>query len=182
LKDAEIPTPFKVREMKGTIYSTERKPLQGADFSIRLENGVELIAPTDSDGSFKFVFPHDPLGGLLHPHLHRIIRGSAVRPGTYRFKATKDGFHSAVGTVVVSPDAPKESSIEVQLQPESFTRQEGSGSGAVVVSPIAPKESASKVQPQPESPKQHKYGYSEIDMPISLGVGRQVPNVQAPRN
>ncbi len=171
LKDAEIPTPFKVREMKGTIYSTERKPLQGADFSIRLENGVELIAPTDSDGSFKFVFPHDPLGGLLHPHLHRIIRGSAVRPGTYRFKATKDGFHSAVGTVVVSPDAPKESSIEVQLQPESFTRQEGSGSGAVVVSPIAPKESASKVQPQPESPKQHKYGYSEIDMPISLGVG-----------
>ena len=176
----EIPTPFKVREIKGTIYSTERKSLQGAAFSIRLENGVELVTTTDSDGSFKFVFSHDPLGGLLHPRLHRIIRGSAVRPGTYRFKATKDGFHSTVGTVVVSPDASKESSIEVQLQPESSTQQVGSGSGAVIVSPIVPKEGAIKVQPQPASRKYQTYYRPVIEIPVSLAVGTvQTPEFSA---
>jgi hypothetical protein len=145
--------------------------LQEAAFWIRQENGVEQGATTGSDGSFNFRLPHDPLGWLLHPLLHRIIRDSAIRPGKYRFKATKDGFHSIVGTVVVSRDAPKESSIEVQLQPESSTQQEVSGSCAVTASPIAPNESATTVQPKPESPKQHKYRYSDVDMPVSLAVG-----------
>jgi len=111
----EITTPFVVRDVSGTIYFTENKPLEGATFEIGLKNGSVLGAYSDRRGSFQFPRFHHPMGSLLHPRLHRVISDSSVRPGTYRFKVTKNGFHSTIGTVVVSPKAPKESSIEIQL-------------------------------------------------------------------
>jgi hypothetical protein len=167
LTDVEIKTPFVVREIKGTIHSAEQAPLQGAAFWIRLENGVEEGATTDRDGSFKLVFPRDPLGALLHPRLHHVIRDSAVTPGTYRFKATKDGFHSSVGTVVVSHTAPKESFIEIQLQPGYQEKRET----GVPLRELNPRDALAGLEANAGNRKLHPYRHSDIDMPVSLVPG-----------
>jgi hypothetical protein len=165
--DVEIQTPFVVREIKGTIHSAEQAPLQGAAFWIRLENGVEEGATTDRDGAFKLVVPRDPLGALLHPRLHHIIRGSAVPSGTYRFTAIKDGFHSTVGTVVVSQTAPKENFIKIQLQPgyqkkreTEFPQREPN-----------PRDALAGLDASAGNRNLHQYRNSEVDMPVSLVLG-----------
>ncbi len=167
LTDVEIQTPFWVREIKGTIHSAEQTPLQGAAFWIRLENGVEEGATTDRDGSFKLVVPRDPLGALLHPRLHQIIRDSAASPGTYRFKATKDGFHSTVGTVVVSHTAPKESVIEIQLQPGYQEKRET----VLPQRELNPRDALAGLDANAGNRKLHQYRHSDVDMPVSLVPG-----------
>jgi hypothetical protein len=167
LTDVEIQTPFVVRELKGKIYSAGQKPLNNAVFWIRLNNEIEVGASTDSDGSFQFVVRRDPLGALLHPSLHHIIRDSAVRPGTYRFKATKDGFHSTVGTVVVSQTAPKESLIEIQLQP-GYREKRGT---AVPQRELNPRDALAGLEANPGNRKLHPYRHSDVDMPVSLVLG-----------
>src|SRR5579864_457139 len=164
LTDVEIQTPFWVREIKGTIHSAEQAPLQGAAFWIRLENGAEEGATTDRDGSFKLVVPRDPLGALLHPRLHQILRGSAASAGTYRFKATKDGFHSTVGTVVVSHSAPKKSLIEIQLQPGYEEKRETRHP----LKELNPRDALAGLDANAGNRKLHPYRRSEVDMPISL--------------
>jgi hypothetical protein len=166
LTDVEIQNPFVVREIKGTIYSAEQGPLQGAAFWIRLENGVEEGATTDTDGSFKLVAPHDPLGALLHPRLHHIIRDSAASTGTYRFKATKDGFHSTFGTVVVSQSAPKESLIEIQLQPGYQEKRET----VLPQRELNPRNALAGLDANAGNRK-HQYKHSDVDMPVSLVPG-----------
>lgn len=167
LTDIEIQTPFVVREIKGTIHSAEQKPLQDATFWIRLGNGIEEGFTTGSDGSFKFVFSRDPLGALLHPRLHRIIRDSVVPSGTYRFKATKDGFHSTVGTVVVSQTAPKESIIEIQLQPGYQEKRET----VVPQKDPNPRDALAGLDANTRNRKLRPYKRSDVDMPVSLVPG-----------
>jgi hypothetical protein len=167
LTDVEVQTPFVVREIKGTIYSAEQKPLQDAAFWIQLGNGVEEGATTDRDGSFKFVVRRDPLGALLHPRLHQIIRDSAVPPGTYRFKATKDGLHSTVGTVVVSQTAPKESFIEIHLQPGYQEKRET----GLPQRELNPRDALAGLDANAGNRKLHRYKHSDVDMPLSLVLG-----------
>jgi hypothetical protein len=102
----EIPTPFVVRDISGTIYSPEDKPLNGAYFEIGLAGGVTFGTDTDSRGWFQLRAPRS---------FGPFMRFSAMKPGIYPFKVTKDGFHSTIGTIVVSPKAPKENSIKIQL-------------------------------------------------------------------
>jgi hypothetical protein len=106
LEYVEIPAPFVVRDIGGTIYYAEDEPLQGATFQIGLGNGLVFGTDSDSKGSFQLRSPR-----FFGPFL----RFSAMRPGTYPFKVTKDGFHSTTGTIVVSPKAPKKASITIQL-------------------------------------------------------------------
>lgn len=167
LTDVEIQTPFVVREIRGTIYFAEKEPLQAAVFWIRLGNGIEEGFTTDGDGSFKFVVWRDPLGALFHPLLHHIIRDSAVHPGTYRFKATKDGFHSSVGTVVVSQTAPKESLIEIQLQPGDQEKFET----GLPRRKLNPRDALAGLAANARNRKLQKYRHSDIDMPVSLALG-----------
>ena len=167
LTDVEIQTPFVVREIKGTIYSAEQKPLQDAAFWIRLGNGIEEGFTTGSDGSFKFVGLRDPLGALLHPHLHHLIRDSAVPPGTYRFKATKGGFHSTVGTVVVSQTAAKESFIEIQLQP-GYQEKRATELPQKVLNP---RDALAGLDANAGNRKLHQFRHSDVDMPVSLVLG-----------
>jgi hypothetical protein len=167
LKDVQIQTPFVVREIKGTIHSVGQAPLQGAAFWIRLENGFEEGATTDKDGSFKLAVPRDPLGALVHPRLHQITHDSAVSAGTYRFKATKDGFHSSVGTVVVSHTAPKESFIEIQLQPGYQEKRET----GVPLRELNPRDALAGLEANAGNRKLHPYRHSDIDMPVSLVPG-----------
>jgi hypothetical protein len=167
LADVEIQTPFVVREIKGTIYSAEQKPLQDAVFWIRLRNGMDEGFTTGRDGSFKFVVWRDPLGALLHPLLHHIIRDSAVHPGAYRFKAAKDGFRSTVGTVVVSQAAPKESFIEIHLQP---VHQEKRGTGPPQKE-LHPRNALAGMDANAGNRKLRPYKRSDVDMPVSLAPG-----------
>lgn len=167
LADIEIQTPFVVREIKGTIYSAEQRPLQDAIFMIRLSNGIEEGFTTGRDGSFKFVAERDPLGAVLHPRLHRILRDSAVSSGTYRFKATKDGFHAAVGTVVVSPTAPQENLIEIHLQPGHQEKHET----APPQKDLTPRNPLAGMDANAGNRKLRPYKRSDIDMPISLVPG-----------
>jgi hypothetical protein len=166
LADVEIQTPFVVREIKGTIHSSEQAALQDATFWIRLENGIEEGTTTDRDGSFQLMFPRDPLGALLHPRLHHIIRGSAVSAGTYRFKATKDGFHSTVGTVVVSHTAPKEKLIDIQLQPGYQEKRET----VLPQRELNPRDALAGLDTAGNR-KHQQYRHSEVDMPVSLVLG-----------
>jgi hypothetical protein len=167
LKDVQIQTPFVVREIKGTIHSVGQAPLQGAAFWIRLENGFEEGATTDKDGSFKLAVPRDPLGALVHPRLHQITHDSAVSAGTYRFKATKDGFHSTVGTVVVSDTAPKESLIEIQLQPGYQEKRETRHPQRE----LNPRDALAGLKANAGNRKLHQYRHSDVDMPVSLVPG-----------
>jgi hypothetical protein len=167
LADIEIPTPFVVREIKGTIHSSEQAALQNATFWIRLENGIEEGATTDRNGSFKLMFPRDPFGALLHPRLHHIIRGSAASPGTYRFKATKDGFHSTIGTVVVSHSAPKERLIEIQLQPGYQEKRET----VLPQRELNPRGALARLDADGGNRRLHQYKRSDVDMSVSLIPG-----------
>jgi hypothetical protein len=98
-----VEQPFVVREAKGTI-SSDDKPLAGAVIEIELPNG--LIVGFYSNGTFNFP---------RRAHFKSIHFG--VPPGTYLFKATKDGFYSTMGIVIVSDKAPKQSVMAIELKP-----------------------------------------------------------------
>jgi hypothetical protein len=107
-----IERPFVVRQVKGTIRS-ENNAISGATLEVGLPSGEVTGCYTGEDGAFYFPSRSHPLLGLFEWKEGTF----PVRPGTYRFKATKDGFHSTVGTVVVSSKAPKESVMNIELKP-----------------------------------------------------------------
>ena len=90
----EIPIPFKVWSVRGTIYYGERVAVAGATFELRDKHDNIVSVVTDSKGSFQI------------PN---------IAPGAYPFKVTLDGFHSTIGTVIVSDRSPKKNLIEIQL-------------------------------------------------------------------
>lgn len=156
----EISTPFVVREISGIISYSDGKPLEGAYFQIGLGDGSTLGTYTDTKGGFE-------LGGfrLFGP----FVWSTAMRPGTYRFKVTKDGFHSAVGTVVVSRKAPKHSVIAIVLKPgEGYHEQQPKEAPNEQLIPL------SDAMPVAAVPKHKKYPqkYSAVYMPVSLAAGR----------
>jgi len=104
----EILTPFVVREIRGTVSSGEGGRLKDAYFEIGLGDGSTLGTPTSKGGQFEL-----KSFGFVGP----FVRSKSLRPGTYRFKVTKDGFHSAVGTIVVSRKAPKQAGLAIDLKP-----------------------------------------------------------------
>jgi len=163
----EISTPFIVRKVSGTIVYNEGKPLKGASFQIGLRNGSVLGTDTDKDGRFELKSVR-----LFGP----FVRSAALPSGTYRFKLTKDGFHSAVGTIVVSRKAPKESTINIALKPGDGYREEQPNP--------APDEHLlppSVAIPVVETHKHKKFPekYAVIYAPVSLAVS-QVRTVEFP--
>ena len=156
----EIPTPFVVRGISGVISYNNGKPLQGAYFEIGLANGDTLGTDTDAKGGFE-------VRGfrLFGP----FVWSTAIRPGRYRFKVTKDGFHSAVGTVVVTRKAPKHSVIAVVLKPgEGYHEEEPKKAPDEQLIPL------SDAMPAAAVPRHKKYPekYSAVYMPVSLAAGR----------
>jgi hypothetical protein len=116
LEYVQLKEPIVVQKLKGNIRTVDGRPIAGAYFELGVKNGAVLGTDTDSNGHFEVLLPHDPLGGLTHPRLHSVIKESTPHAGGYRFKATKDGFRSTVGTIIFSRSAQKDSSIEIQLQ------------------------------------------------------------------
>jgi|SRR5208283_1759996 len=89
---------FLVRSVEGVI-SFQNEPgerLGDVLFEIEGPGTLRIIrrATTDKDGKFK-------------------IR--RVPEGTYRFKTTRDGFNSTVGTIVVSRKAQKDDRIRIEV-------------------------------------------------------------------
>ena len=91
----EVPIPIKVSRVRGTIYYGERAAVAGATFELRDKHDNIVSVVTDSKGSFQV------------PN---------IAPGVYPFKVTMDGFHSTIGTVIVSDRSPKKNLIEIQLR------------------------------------------------------------------
>ena len=71
--------------LQGRVCYAGDDPPAGAAFEIRVKGGKVLSAFTDKNGVFQI---------------------ANIAPGTYPFKVTKDGFHSTIGTVVVSRRIP----------------------------------------------------------------------------
>ena len=91
----ELPESLSVRSLQGSITGPHKEDvLPGVVLEIRDESGMMRSGVSDSRGRFH-------------------IRG--VRKGTYRFKVTKDGFSSIVGTVVLTRAASQKSTITLQM-------------------------------------------------------------------
>ena len=156
----EITAPFVVRQIDGTISYNGGKPLQGAYFEIARGDVATLGTYTDTKGRFE-------LQGFRS--FGPFVWSAAMRPGTYLFKVTKDGFHSAVGTIVVSRKAPKQSSITIVLQPgEGYHEEEPKKAPNEQLIPL------SDAMPVAAAPKSKKYPqkYAAMYMPVSLAAGR----------
>jgi hypothetical protein len=91
-----LPTLFPVSNVAGTIVVAGGNPLPKAAFELRDANGRILSAHSDDNGEF-------------------ILKD--VAGGSYTFKTTCNGFHSVVGTVVVTRKASSKNKILIQLQP-----------------------------------------------------------------
>ena len=155
----EIPTPFIVREISGTISYSGGKPLQAAYFEIGLADGNTLGTGTGADGRFE----------LRSFRFLGLVRSAAIRPGTYRFKVTKDGFHSAVGTIVVSPKAPKQSVVAIVLKPgEGYREEQPREAPHEQLIPLNDAIPVAETTRHKEFPQK----YSAVYMPVSLAIGR----------
>jgi Carboxypeptidase regulatory-like domain len=93
LNTKEIPHAFEVPVISGTLTFGEHT-LADAFFEIRDSTGQVFTTKTDEQGVFSIANP---------------------KPGHYDFKATKNGFESVVGSVIVSSRAPRKNRIRVQL-------------------------------------------------------------------
>jgi len=90
----KIESPFKVESVHGVIKDPAGYPMPDVTFEIRTESGRIREAETDKMGRFK-------------------ISGTAA--GTYSFKATKDGFQSVIGKIVVAKKLNRKASIELTM-------------------------------------------------------------------
>ncbi len=94
-----VPKPFVVRSVEGTIRleAGRQKTIAGVLFEIQGPGSDRKItsAQTNKRGRFKI---------------------AGVRPGTYAFKATLNGFQSVVGRIIVSDAAPEAREIRVTLK------------------------------------------------------------------
>jgi hypothetical protein len=90
----EIDSPFVVRVVRGFIKNPQGYGLPEVTFEIRDESGRIRGVKTDEMGKFKV---------------------SEIAPGTYSFKATKDGFQSVVGKIVVAKKSNHKASIQLTM-------------------------------------------------------------------
>ena len=86
--------PFKVPAVAGTVVDPLQAPIPGVAFEIRDGSGRVVSAVTNQKGEFE----------ILH-----------LPKGRYPFKVTMNGFHSVVGTIIVSRHAPRKNRIRIQL-------------------------------------------------------------------
>jgi hypothetical protein len=94
---SRVDEPFTVSAVRGSvIFSGKDDPLKDVLFEIRGPGNLERIraAMTGDDGRFKI---------------------GRVPEGTYTFKATRDGFQSVVGTLVVSKKADRQKAIKIEM-------------------------------------------------------------------
>jgi hypothetical protein len=87
--------PITVHYVHGTVFF-HNDALEEVLFEIRGPGNFERIRVANSDGKGRFNIGHVP-------------------EGTYIFKATKNGFQSVVGTIVVSKKAAKQKTVQIEM-------------------------------------------------------------------
>ena len=95
----EIERPFEVRAVKGVVRAKSElpdDPLPNVLFEIQGPGNDKKIRRTTTDKSGRFSLSHIP-------------------QGTYRFKATLDGFQSVMGTIVISRHANRHDEIRIEM-------------------------------------------------------------------
>jgi hypothetical protein len=94
----QIDQPFEVKSISGTVLEKGgfHEPMAGVLFEIQGPDSDRKIrrAQTDKTGRFSL---------------------SRVPNGTYRFKATRNGFQSVMGTIHVSKKAGKRREIKIEM-------------------------------------------------------------------
>jgi hypothetical protein len=94
---SRIEEPVTVLAVRGTVvFKGKDDALKEVVFEIRGPGNSERIRATKSDGDGRVNIPHVP-------------------EGTYIFKATKDGFQSVVGTLIVSKKADHQKNIKIEM-------------------------------------------------------------------
>ncbi|HYH01178.1 MAG TPA: carboxypeptidase-like regulatory domain-containing protein [Terriglobales bacterium] len=85
-----------VREATGVVRMKDYGSLEGVLVEFRGPDDSDVLTSklTDKKGRFRAV---------------------GLSPGTYKFNATKDGFQSVAGVVVVSPKAKRSASIRIDM-------------------------------------------------------------------
>lgn len=88
--------PFEVATVEGTILMEDASPLGDVLFEIRGPGSSERIRASSTDAKGKF-------------------KVKKVPEGTYMFKATKSGFQSVTGTLVVSRSNNGRKAIKIRM-------------------------------------------------------------------
>ena len=92
----ELPKPLHIREVSGTVLTAKsREPVRKALFELRDDaTGKVKATKTDSEGRFQ----------IKH-----------IKDGKYTFKATRNGYQSVVGVLVVREKAPESQSLSIEM-------------------------------------------------------------------
>ena len=92
--------PLTVSAVRGTLlFKDHNDPFKDATFEIRGPGTSERIRGAKSDSAGQFIIRHVP-------------------QGTCAFKATKDGFQSVVGTLIVSKREDRQKTIKIEMTVE----------------------------------------------------------------
>ena len=162
-KTAEIATPFTVPLIKGRVLSWRRQPLKDASFHIVGPN-TGLVAYTDANGSFEFRSTRPSL--MFRLQYPGLANAWTIGPGTYKFRAAQAGFYATTGTIIVSADAPKDSAVDVELQPGPDADDRTFDQRAADWDKNQLPACAPGVN---RDPKRKKYPGASIDVPVALG-------------
>ena len=138
-----ISTPLVVRDISGTITYNGGKPLEGA--YIEMPTGANTSTANQSGPNGHFTL-------------------SSLKPGDYCFRVTRADFHSVIGMIVVSRNAPKGAVVAIDLKPGEDYRDTPPDEQLLPASSVVPF--------QVPNPKQYPQKYADVYMPVSLAAGR----------
>ena len=92
----ELPKPLHIREVSGTVLAVKgREPVRKALFELR-DDATGKVKATKTDGEGRFQIKH-------------------IKDGKYTFKATRSGFQSVVGVLIVREKAPESQPVSIEM-------------------------------------------------------------------
>jgi carboxypeptidase family protein len=92
----ELPKPLHVREVSGTVLASKsREPVRKALFELR-DDATGKVKATKTDGEGRFQIKH-------------------IKDGKYTFKATRTGYQSVVGVLIVREKAPESQPLSIEM-------------------------------------------------------------------
>lgn len=92
----ELPKPLHIREVSGTVLAAKgREPVRKALFELR-DDATGKVKATKTDGEGRFQIKH-------------------IKDGKYTFKATRSGYQSVVGVLIVREKAPESQPVSIEM-------------------------------------------------------------------
>lgn len=92
----ELPKPLHIREVSGTVLAAKgREPVRKALFELR-DDTTGKVKATRTDGEGRFRMKH-------------------IKDGKYTFKATRSGYQSVVGILVLREKSPESQPVAIEM-------------------------------------------------------------------